>query len=244
MTTLLVLLIVFVATIIRSTFGFGESLVAVPLLILFLPVEIAVPLSVLISIFIAFVVILQDHSEIHFRSAIWLILFAILGIPVGLWLLVHGDEIVVKPALGLLIVLYSIYSLAVKSRASLVDDHMPWMFLCGFLSGVFGGAYGINGPPLVVYGNMRGWSARQFRATLQAYFLPASLIGMSGYWYNGLWNSTVTRYFLMSIPVLIPAIVIGRILNHKITTGAFFRYVYIGLIAVGLLLIIQSFFFT
>ena len=36
--------IAFIATLVRSTFGFGESLVAVPLFALLLPLEAAVPL--------------------------------------------------------------------------------------------------------------------------------------------------------------------------------------------------------
>jgi uncharacterized membrane protein YfcA len=39
--TAYVMLVVFVATLIRSTFGFGEALVAVPLLALTLPIELA-----------------------------------------------------------------------------------------------------------------------------------------------------------------------------------------------------------
>lgn len=39
-----ILAIVFIATLVRSTFGFGESLVAVPLLALVIPIEVAVPL--------------------------------------------------------------------------------------------------------------------------------------------------------------------------------------------------------
>jgi hypothetical protein len=41
-----VLLVVFFATIIRSTFGFGEALIAVPLLALTIPIEIAAPVAV------------------------------------------------------------------------------------------------------------------------------------------------------------------------------------------------------
>ena len=48
-----ILLIVFIATLIRSTFGFGEALVAVPLLAFFIPLEVAAPLAVLVSITIA-----------------------------------------------------------------------------------------------------------------------------------------------------------------------------------------------
>lgn len=71
--TFYILGIVFIATLVRSTFGFGESLVAVPLLILVIPIEIAVPLSVLISILVAAVVVVQDRKKIHFNSAKWLI---------------------------------------------------------------------------------------------------------------------------------------------------------------------------
>jgi hypothetical protein len=102
-----------------------------------------------------------------------------------------------------------------------------------------GGAYGLNGLPLVVYGNIRNWTVKHFRATLQAYFLPASIIGMIGYWYKGLWVSTVTHYFLISIPVVIPAILLGRYLNHQLKDGTFLKYIYFGLIGMGILLLSQ-----
>lgn len=238
--TFYILAIVFIATLVRSTFGFGESLIAVPLLILFIPIEVAVPLSVLISIFIAAIIVVQDRKEIHFNSAKWLIIFAALGIPIGLFLLIYGNEDITKALLGLLIILYSTYSLLSKNKFKLTTDNKIWLFACGFLSGILGGAYGLNGPPLVIYGNLRGWTAKNFRATLQAYFLPASIIGMIGYWYKNLWDWTVTYYFLISIPVIVPAIFLGRYFNHQLKEGTFLKYVYVGLIFIGALLLIQS----
>lgn len=230
----------FIATLVRSTFGFGESLVAVPLFILFIPLNIAVPLSVLISILVALVVVIQDHHHIHFSSAKWLILFAVLGIPIGLAILIYCDEFWVKIALGLLIICYALYSILGKNTQHLKTDSKLWLFICGFLSGVFGGAYGVNGPPLVVYGNMRNWSAKHFRATLQAYFLPTSFIGALGYFANGLITAQVLKYFLISLPAVIPAIFFGRWINHNIK-GNFFGYVYFALIAIGIFLIVNSF---
>lgn len=238
--TLYILLIVFIATLVRSTFGFGESLIAVPLLLLLIPIEIAVPLSVLISIFVAAIVVVQDRKKIHFKSAKWLIIFAILGIPIGLYLLIYGNENLIKTILGLLIILYSSYSLLSKSTFRLKTDNKIWLFACGFLSGILGGAYGLNGPPIVIYGNLRNWTPKNFRATLQGYFLPVSSVGMFGYWYQGLWSWTVTYYFLISIPVIIPAIFLGRYLNHQLKDGTFLNYVYMGLIGIGLLLLSQS----
>lgn len=240
--TFYILLIIFIATLVRSTFGFGESLIAVPLLIFLIPIEVAVPLSVLISILIAAIVVVQDRKQIHFDSAKWLIFFAILGIPIGLFLLIYGNENLTKSGLGILIIWYSSYSLFSKNKFRLETDNKLWLFICGFSSGVFGGAYGLNGPPLVIYGNMRHWTAKHFRATLQAYFLPTSTIGMFGYWYKGLWNSTVTYYFLISIPVVIPTIFLGRYFNHQLKDGTFLNYIYMGLICIGVLLLSQSLF--
>lgn len=99
----------------------------------------------------------------------------------------------------------------------------------------------MNGPALAIYGSMRRWSAQHFRATLQAYFLPASLLGVVGYWWTGLWVPAVTRDYLLSLPAAVPAIFLGRLINHRLNQELFSKYVYAGLAGIGLLLLAQSF---
>jgi len=98
----------------------------------------------------------------------------------------------------------------------------------------------MNGPPLVIYGAMRRWSAPHFRATLQGYFLPASLIGMIGYLLAGLWVPAVTHYYLISLPLALVAVFLGRALNHRLQGDAFLKYIYVALAAIGLLLVMQA----
>ncbi len=231
-----VLSVMFLSALVRSAFGFGESLIAVPLLIFYLPIEVTVPLSLLMSVFIAAVVVVQDKNHIQFSSAKWLIIYAILGIPFGLLLIVYADRDFLKYVLGLIIVGYSLYSLFSKRKLEINKNHRLWLFICGFLSGVFGGAFSANGPPLVVYGNMMNWSAKHFRATLQAYFLPVSFVALLGFLWQGLWTWEVTRYFLYSFPVMFPAILLGRIINHRLKDEKFKQYVYIGLLLIGSLM--------
>jgi len=231
-------LVIFLATLIRSGFGFGESLIAVPLLALYLPLEIAVPVSVLVSITVAAMIIVQDWKKIHVRSAGWLVFFTFLGIPFGLSLLVSADEQLVKICLATVIIGFSLYSLCGRS-IKLESESWVGLFMCGFIAGILGGAYGLNGPPLVMYGSMRRWSAQHFRATLQGYFLPASLIGMAGYWIKGLWVSEVTGFFLWSLPAVVLATFLGRMINQRMEGDKFFTYVYVGLIGIGILLLVQ-----
>jgi uncharacterized membrane protein YfcA len=238
--TVYVLAVVFLATLIRSTFGFGEALVAVPLLALRIPVSVAAPLAVLLSVDVAGIILAQDWRKIHLRSASGLILFTLPGLPLGLWLLRAGNQNLVKAALGVIIVAFSIYSLVRPARKAGDRPHRLSLVVCGFCAGILGGAYGLNGPPLVIYGAMRRWSAQHFRATLQAYFFPASLITLIGYWLAGLWTEPLTRYFILSLPLTLAAIVIGRYINHRLRGDAFLRYVYLGLICTGCLLVMQA----
>lgn len=228
------------ATVVRSAFGFGEGLVAVPLLALCLPIKVATPLVALLSITIAGVVVIQDWKKIHLRSTGGLLLSTVFGIPVGLWLLTSSYPRVIKAALAGIIVAFSLYSLLTPKPPELKEDHRGWLLGCGFLAGILGGAYGMNGPPLAVYGAMRRWSAQHFRATLQGYFLPASVLGLIGYWMAGLWTATVTRDYLIALPAAVPAIFLGRWINHRMRGNAFLRYVYVGLVGIGVLLLWQA----
>ena len=232
------ILVLFGATLVRSTFGFGEALIAVPLLALAMPVKEAAPLAVLVSITIAFVILLQDWRLVHFRSAGWLVLSTLLGIPLGLMLLSNVSESVVKANLGAIIIAFSTYSLTGRRKHELRDDRFAWFF--GFNAGVLGGAYGMNGPPLAIYGALRRWSPEYFRATLQAYFLPASVAGTVGYALAGLWTPAVNHFYLFSLPGVLLASFLGRSLNRRIHTHQFISYVYFGLIVIGAVLLVQA----
>jgi uncharacterized membrane protein YfcA len=238
--TIYVLLVILVATLIRSAFGFGEALIAVPLLAVRIPITVAAPLAVLLSITVALVIIAQDWRKVHLHSVGWLVVATLFGIPLGVVLLSVGTDRLVKGTLAVLIIAFSAYALIGRKPPELHSGDRIWLLTCGFCAGVLGGAYGMNGPPLAIYGAMRRWSAQHFRATLQGYFLPASLIGMAGYWLAGLWVPEVTRYYLLSLPVVLPAIFLGRAVNRRMRGDSFLKFVHVGLILIGTTLLVQA----
>ena len=56
----------------------------------------------------------------------------------------------------------------------------------------------------------------------------------------GLWTRPVTHYYLLGLPVALPAVLVGRWINHRLSVGAFLRWVYVGLAGIGVLLLIQA----
>lgn len=234
----LILTILFIATFIRSAFGFGEALVAIPLLAFVIPVHVSAPVTGLMSITISVIVIIQDWRYIQFDSLGRLTVSTLIGVPIGLVLLTTINEQFLKAILALVIVAFSTYSLLSRTKRSLVDDRLAWLF--GLSSGILAGAYSMGGPPIAIYGAIRGWSPQHFRATLQGYFLPVSIVVMAGYWLTGLLTPAVTNYYLMALPLVILGTFLGRLANLRMKGQSFLRYVYFGLLIIGFMLLRQS----
>jgi uncharacterized membrane protein YfcA len=232
-------LIMFVATTFRTAFGFGEALIAVPLLSLVWPVRLSAPLAVLASVVIATVAIIKDWRHIHFSNAKKLLFSTVFGLPFGLLLLRYAPEGQIKAFLGALLFFFSLFSLFSPEFFVLPNDRFIWLF--GFLAGITGGSYGMNGPPLAIYGAARNWTPHQFRATIQAYFLPASFLGLIGYFASGIWTSETTALFGYSLPAITAGIFAGRFVNRRLHPKKFVRLLYGGLLLVACILLIQSY---
>src|SRR5262249_50322566 len=204
-----------------------------------MPIEQTVPLMVLLSVTVAALVLAEDWRHVHFHSASWLLLFTLLGIPCGLWLLTAAPPRLVTAILAAIIIAFSSYVLLVGHKLEMTTDRLAPGF--GFIAGVLGGAYAMNGPPLVLYGTLRRWSPAHFRATLQGYLLVASLIALLGYALAGLWVSEVTWYYVISLPAALAAILLGRALSRRLDARRFVVCVHVLLIGLGVVLLVQSF---
>lgn len=235
MFSLLPILIIFAATLAQSTLGFGLALVAMPLLTLILSLQTTAPLVALVGTTTGLIIVAQDWREIDLIASWRLILAAIAGVPVGLWVLVMAPPALVTRVLGVLLILYSLYQLLRPSLMTL--PHSGWAYLCGFIAGVLGGAYNIGGPPIVIYGTLRRWLPLRFRATLQSYFLAVGLFVLAGHAWAGLWTAEVWRLFLLSLPGMFLATFLGRHFNQRLPTAQFERLLYVALIGLGALLL-------
>ena len=146
-----VLAVTFVSTLVRATLGFGNALVAMPLLAIILRIQIVTPLVALLALTISLMILLRDWRQAYFQAAGKLTFFSLLGIPVGLLLLKGSYDAVVKIALALTVIGFSLFNLIDPERLSLKTDRTAYIF--GFIAGILGSAYNTHGPPIVIYGN-------------------------------------------------------------------------------------------
>lgn len=235
---IVILPVIFTATLARSTFGFGDALVAMPLLGMAVGLNIATPLVGLMGITISSTILIRHWRDVHLKSVWLLILSTLIGIPVGILLLKGVYENAMKMVLALVIIIFSLYKIFNPKLCALTNDKLAFTF--GLLAGILGGAYNTNGPPIVIYGTLRRWNPEKFRATLQGYFFPTGSMIALGHCFGGFWTKTVLLNYVVSLPVILIAILLGGKLNRKIPKDKFDNYVYICLFVLGIVLLINT----
>jgi uncharacterized membrane protein YfcA len=233
-----VLAVVFAAALVRATFGFGDALVGMPLLALWVPLRVATPLMALIAPVLSLALLFREWRHINLRGVMRLIVSTVIGIPFGLLLLKKVDESLINLGLAAVIILFAAYNLIRPGLLRLRTDRAAPVF--GFIAGILGAAYNTNGPPVVVYGALRGWPPEAFRATLQGYFLPTGLAILIGQGIAGLWAKPVVTTFLASLPAVFLAVVLGRALGRRIPAAKFRGAVHVLMLALGLVLMIKT----
>jgi hypothetical protein len=189
-----------------------------------------------VSLLIALLMLIHSWKQVDVQAAWRLILASFLGVPLGLWLLTDAPETLVKGILGILLVLFGLYNLSSLHLPTLRQQ--GYAYPVGFISGVLGGAYNTNGPPIIVYGVLARWSPDRFRATLQGYFLATGPLILAGHWAAGLWTVEVLRLFIYSLPLVLLAVWLGSKLNRHIPPGRFDRFIYVSMIIIGVFLIV------
>ncbi len=232
-TVVLLLLVCLSGATVRFTLGFGDALVAMPVLVLFLPTRVAVPLVALQATTIGLILLTTHKRHVDFKSAWRLLLSSAFGIPVGILLLKNAPDLLLKLLLAFVIVVYALYQLLFRARLHLRTDRGAFAF--GFLAGMLGAAWNTNGPPVVMYGTMRRWTPERFRATLQGYFFPTSLVIVASHAASGWWTRPVLAFYAMSLPFIAGAWFLGTWLHRRVEPKKLERAVFVFLIFAGVL---------
>ena len=172
---LLLFVIVFTSALVLSVAGFGVGLVGMPLLSWMVGVKVAAPLVALYGIFLNILILLRYRVSFNHRAVIKLILSSIVGVPIGVWMLQNIDEEIILRFLGFVLIGYSLYTL-ISPRLPLINQGSGWAYGFGFISGCLGGAYNAFGPPVIIYGNLRGWLRNEFKSNLQGFFILNAVV--------------------------------------------------------------------
>jgi uncharacterized protein len=235
---ILLCLIALLAGFIQGLSGFGSVLVALPLMVLFLDLKMAVPLVSIWGMTINTILVVQLRAHLRRRNILPLIIAAMPGIPVGVYFLKYADARFMQMLLGGLLVIFSLYFLWSGGRTRKLS--VAWLYVAGFFSGFLGGSLAMSGPPVIISTALQPWDKDEIKSTLIGYFFLSGLIIVLAQAISGLVTTTVLTVGVISIPFVILGVILGSRLYRRLATDRY-RQVVVGLITLlGLLTVVKA----
>jgi len=213
--------------------GFAFGLVAASLwLYILTPLQSA-------TLIVAFGLIVQGYSVWKLRRAIdWrkllpFVVGAALGVPAGVTLLTWSDPRSVRLAVGIFLVLYSVYAFFRPALRLARAGGSAGDAVVGFCNGALGGLTGLAGILVTIWCGLRGWPKDVQRATFQPVAVAVFL--MTAIWLGakGTLTAETMRYFLIGLPCVIAGSWLGLKLYARVDEAMFRKLVLALLFASG-----------
>lgn len=162
------------------------------------------------------------------------------GIPLGAQVLGWASAEHMRAAIGLLLVLFSIYTL-VRPRLQPHQAGSFGDFLVGAASGIVGASTGLAGLPVIVWSTVRGWSKDEQRAVFQPVVITIFTMTLLWFGGSGMVTSDTLRLFLIGLPAAVLGTWLGLKLYGALDEARFRSIVLVLLLISGLILLPSAF---
>ena len=237
-----VLIIVFIASIIRGFNGFGFSAICISGFSYILPaieiVPIILALEVAISIFMAPYI----WNKIDWKFVFKILLGILIGSPIGLYLLKHLNPQITHLFVCLLIIFFSILLMRGFSNQKINNNYGK--FLTGIISGTLNGFTTLGGMPVALFLLIINIQPALIRGSLAALFFLTDIYAFVLSFFSGIVDM-VTIYRVIPLIIILPfGVFIGNKFFVKSREEIYRKVVFYFLIIIsiiGVLRIISNF---
>ena len=233
----LIILIVFLASIIRGFIGFGFSATCISLIAFILPTIEIVPIILLLEMLASIFMFRYVWSSIDWKFVIQILIGVSIGGPLGLYLLKFLSSNITHLSICVIIIFFVILQLQGYSNKKI--NNLPTKVLVGGLSGVINGLGTLGGMPISLFLLVTRVSPMIIRGSLAAIFFIADAYIFSLSSFMGIVDSTVFYRALPLIFILPIGIFIGNKLFIKSKEETYRKSVFYFLIIVSVIGIIN-----
>jgi uncharacterized membrane protein YfcA len=187
----------------------------------------------------------QGYGILKLRDAlrwqnIWpLVLGTAIGIPIGVTLLTYTNPTYMRFGVGILLVMYALYSLARPAFRPLKIGAAADIAI-GISNGVLGGLTGLGGVISTISCQLRGWPRDVQRGVFQPVLLAAFVIISITQAISGNITPATLKLYAVGFPAMVAGLWIGFKLYGKINDEIFRKTVLILLLIAGASLVVSA----
>lgn len=224
--------ILLLAYLIRGITGFGSGLIAVPLLALFEPLQLVVPVVLALDFIASFILGGTSAKGASWREIRLLLPFGLIGASIGVFALVRLPAAPLLVALGLFAAFFGVRNLLGIQPAGQVSA--LWAAPAGLAGGGAGAVFGTSAPPYIIYLTHRLQDKSVVRATFSWLFVIDGGFRLALFAATGLLleHQTLLAIALGVIPMAL-GLFIGHQFHIKVSARTMLRIVGMILLASG-----------
>ena len=205
---LLVLLIVFIASIIRGFNGFGFSATCISGFSFIIPAIQIVPIILILEVFISIFMIPYIWNKIDWNFVIKLLIGIAIGSPIGLYLLKYFSPETTHLYVCLIIIFFSI--LLMKGYINKKINNNQSKIFTGIISGTLNGLTTLGGMPVALFLLITSIQPAVIRGSLAALFFLTDIYAFILSYFGGIVDMTTIYRTLPLIIVLPLGVFIGN----------------------------------
>jgi uncharacterized membrane protein YfcA len=177
------------------------------------------------------------RHAIKWRSVAPFIIGGTLGVPAGTALLTTVNPNTLRLSMGVLLVIYSLYSL-IRPALKPVQGGAPADLGVGVANGLIGGLTGLGGIAVTVWCQLRGGPKDAQRAVFQPVMFATFVMSAISFAVARAFTVETLKLYALALPVLIAGIWSGLRLYGKLDDAAFRRTILLLLLVSGVALIV------
>lgn len=211
LTLVAVACIVALAYVVYGLTGFGASMVAIPFLAHFFPLQFAVPLMLVFDLGAGLLLGLRHHRIVERRELLRLAPWLLLGMAGGVTLLVHAGERWLLLLLGGFVLAYASWSIVSQVRLRPVSTY--WALPAGLVGGAFTALFGTGGPIYTIYLARRLADKNILRASIGVLILCTALVRLVLFTGSGFYRQPG---LLPLAGALLPAAYLGFVVGSRL----------------------------
>lgn len=217
--------------------GFGTGITALGIWLFVLSPTVAATLVVVCSAASQVATFPKIWRSISLPHVLPFILPGLAGVPLGTALLSSVDVATFKLSIGVLLLVYSVYSLLGQQGLRIAWGGRIADGLVGLGGGILGGLAGLSGPLPTVWADIRGWSKEQRRGLFQAFNLSILCAALAAHSVAGFMTPDLGLAVLAALPGTLVGSQIGVSLYAHISEKRFRQIVLTLLATSGSILI-------
>ena len=206
---LIILFIVFIASIIRGFNGFGFSATCISGFSFILPAIEIVPIILILEVFISVFMIPYIWNKIDWNFVFKLLIGIALGSPIGLYLLKYLSPQTTHLSVCLIIIFFSILLMRGYTNKSINND--PSKIFTGIISGALNGLTTLGGMPVALFLLVTSIQPAIIRGSLAALFFLTDVYAFILSFFAGIVDMT-TIYRTIPLIIILP---IGVFIGNK-----------------------------